>query len=103
MNDTNVIPMIGGAVIDGHRVLVAKCGPDRQLPRHWELPYREMRPGETHEETLIRLFDEKFGTTIRVGRHLGKLVKGVSTCTSTFARLFPGRGRWPLNTRSCAG
>jgi 8-oxo-dGTP diphosphatase len=76
MNDTNVIPMIGGAVIDGNRVLVAKCGQDRNLPGHWEFPYREKRPGETHEETLIRVFDEKFGTTIRVGRHLGKLVIG---------------------------
>ena len=73
MNNTNII---AGALVDGNRVLVAKCGQDRNLPGHWEFPYREKRPGETHEETLIRMFKEDFGTNIRVCRHLGKSFSG---------------------------
>ena len=73
MNNTN---LIAGALVDGNRVLITKRGSDRQHPRHWEFPNRKKKMSETHEETLIRVFDEKFGVTIRVGRHIGKLVIG---------------------------
>jgi 8-oxo-dGTP diphosphatase len=73
MNNTN---MIAGALVDGNRVLITKRGSDRQHPRHWEFPNRKKKTSETHEETLIRMFKEDFGTTIRVCRHLGKSFSG---------------------------
>lgn len=48
------VPVVGAALVDGPRVLVARRGPGMSLPGKWELPGGKVEVGEAPEAALAR-------------------------------------------------
>ncbi len=57
--------MIGGAVLDGGRLLAARRSAPPELAGRWELPGGKLEPGETPEEALVRELREELGVEVR--------------------------------------
>ncbi len=63
--------VVGGALIEGGRVLLTQRQPGQSLAGCWEFPGGKVEPGETPEEALEREFQEELGVAIRVQALLG--------------------------------
>ncbi|MEU8568248.1 (deoxy)nucleoside triphosphate pyrophosphohydrolase [Streptomyces pathocidini] len=57
--------VIGGAVLDGGRLLAARRSAPPELAGRWELPGGKLEPGETPEEALVRELREELGVEVR--------------------------------------
>lgn len=64
--------VVGGALIESGRVLLARRGPGQSLSGCWEFPGGKVEPGESLEEALMREFREELGLEIDVGEPLGR-------------------------------
>jgi 8-oxo-dGTP diphosphatase len=63
--------VVGAAIVEGPRVLVARRGAAMSAPGQWELPGGKVRPGEPAAAALAREVFEELGLSIEVGAHLG--------------------------------
>lgn len=66
------VHVVGAAIIDGDRCLVAQRGPGMPLPGAWELPGGKVEPGEDPREALRREIAEELGIRVEVGEFLGQ-------------------------------
>lgn len=66
-----MIVVVGAALIDGDRCLVALRGPKMSTPGKWEFPGGKVADGETPQAALAREIHEELGLEIRVDRSLG--------------------------------
>lgn len=61
---TDVRVVVGGAVLDGGRLLAARRSAPAVLAGRWELPGGKVEPGETPEEALVRELREELGIEV---------------------------------------
>jgi 8-oxo-dGTP diphosphatase len=94
----DVVQVVGAAIVDGGRVLVAQRagGP---YDGRWEFPGGKVEPGESDLSALVREIGEELGTTIAPQTFLGEVAldgvvgggpAGVSTLRVWSARLVGG-------------
>lgn len=63
--------VVGAAIVDGARVLVARRGPAMSAPNRWEFPGGKVEEGESQAEALRRELREELGVDAAVGEHVG--------------------------------
>lgn len=73
------IHVVGAAITQGHRCLVAQRGPHGSLAGKWEFPGGKVEPGESPSAALAREIAEELGLEIRVGELLGSGTATVGT------------------------
>ncbi|MBH5336793.1 (deoxy)nucleoside triphosphate pyrophosphohydrolase [Streptomyces pactum] len=56
--------VVGGAVIDGGRLLAARRSAPPELAGRWELPGGKAEPGETPDQALVRELREELGIEV---------------------------------------
>ncbi|MFG2193060.1 (deoxy)nucleoside triphosphate pyrophosphohydrolase [Streptomyces sp. NPDC048639] len=56
--------VVGGAVLDGGRLLAARRSAPPELAGRWELPGGKLEPGETPEAALVRELREELGVEV---------------------------------------
>ncbi|HCA87056.1 MAG TPA: DNA mismatch repair protein MutT [Streptomyces sp.] len=56
--------VVGGAVLDGGRLLAARRSAPPALAGRWELPGGKLEPGETAEQALVRELREELGVEV---------------------------------------
>ena len=94
----DVVQVVGAAIVQGDRVLVARRagGP---YDGRWEFPGGKVEPGESDLSALVREIDEELGTSIVPQAFLGEVVldgvvgggpPGASTLRVWWARLSGG-------------
>ncbi len=66
------VHVVGAAIVEAGRVLLARRGPEMSMPGKWEFPGGKVEPGETPEAALAREVAEELGVTIELGDHLGR-------------------------------
>lgn len=64
--------VVGGAILDGDRCLVARRGPRMSLAGRFEFPGGKLEPREAPEAALARELAEELGIEVRVGERLGR-------------------------------
>jgi 8-oxo-dGTP diphosphatase len=69
---TEALHVVGAAIVEGDRCLVAQRGPSMPLPGAWELPGGKVEPGEDPREALRREIAEELGIRVEVGEFLGQ-------------------------------
>jgi len=67
-----VIRVVGAAIVDGGRCLLAQRGPGMSQPGLWEFPGGKVEPGEGPRSALEREIREELGLEIEVGEALGR-------------------------------
>ena len=72
MRWADALHVVGAAVLDGGRCLVARRGPGMRLPGKWEFPGGKVERGERPEAALARELEEELGLAARVGERLGR-------------------------------
>lgn len=72
MSDEAIIHVVGAAILEGGRCLVARRGPGMALPGYWEFPGGKVAAGESPEVALVREIREEMGIGIEVGAWLGR-------------------------------
>lgn len=65
------IHVVGAAIVQGARCLIAQRGPSMSLPGKWEFPGGKVEPGEAPTAALTREIAEELGLEIHVGQLLG--------------------------------
>jgi 8-oxo-dGTP diphosphatase len=70
-HEATIIVVVGAAIVEGSRVLVAKRGPGMSAPDRWEFPGGKVEGVERHAEALRRELAEELGVDVTVGEHLG--------------------------------
>lgn len=65
------IRVVGAAIADGPRVLIAQRGPLMSSPGKWEFPGGKVQAGETPTQALRREIFEELSLKIKVGTFLG--------------------------------
>jgi 8-oxo-dGTP diphosphatase len=63
--------VVGAAIVQGARCLIAQRGPSMTLPGKWEFPGGKVEPGESPTAALTREIAEELGLEIRVGQLFG--------------------------------
>jgi 8-oxo-dGTP diphosphatase len=63
--------VVGAAITQHERCLVAQRGPTMSLPGKWEFPGGKVEPTESPTAALAREITEELGLQIAVGHHLG--------------------------------
>lgn len=66
-----VIYVVGAAIVQDGRCLVAERGPAMSLPGKWEFPGGKVEAGETPESALAREIAEELGLRVAVAERLG--------------------------------
>jgi 8-oxo-dGTP diphosphatase len=69
----DVVQVVGAAIVDGNRVLVAQRSGGAYDGR-WEFPGGKVEPGESDLSALVREIAEELGTTIVPQAFLGEVV-----------------------------
>jgi len=72
MSEESVIHVVGAAIVEGGRCLVARRGLEMALAGYWEFPGGKVEPGESAEVALAREIREEMGIGIEVGAWLGR-------------------------------
>ena len=72
MRGESVIHVVGAAIIEKDRCLVARRGPGMALAGYWEFPGGKVEPGESPEVALVREIREEMGIGIEVGNWIGR-------------------------------
>ena len=70
--DLNTIHVVGAAIIQGNKCLVAQRGPDSSLAGKWEFPGGKPEEGETPEAALARELFEELGVVTKIGEWVGR-------------------------------
>lgn len=65
-----VFHSIAGIVREGDLYLVAKRKSGGALSEKWEFPGGKLEKDETHEEAMVREWDEEFSISVRTGKFL---------------------------------
>jgi 8-oxo-dGTP diphosphatase len=63
---------IAGIIVVDNLVFIGKRLPQGQMGNRWEFPGGKVEPGETHQEALLREFQEEFMIDIEVGECIAK-------------------------------
>jgi 8-oxo-dGTP diphosphatase len=92
--------VVGAAILDGDRCLVARRAPHVAAAGFWEFPGGKVEPGEDPRVALAREIFEELGWTIVVGEFLGRgaavNLRGVRIELDVFlATLEPGQSYTP--------
>lgn len=66
------IHVVGAAILDGARCLVAQRGAGMSEAGRWEFPGGKVEPRESPQAALVREIREELGTAIAVGAWLGR-------------------------------
>jgi 8-oxo-dGTP diphosphatase len=69
---THLQVVVGAAIVDGDRVLVAQRSEPPSLAGLWEFPGGKVDPGETDEAALIRECREELAIDIMLGTRVGR-------------------------------
>lgn len=64
--------VVGAAILDGARLLVAQRAAPSAEAGKWELPGGKVEPGETDETALVRECREELGVEVMLGRRVGR-------------------------------
>lgn len=64
--------MVGAALLDGARCLVAQRGASMSSPLQWEFPGGKVSSGELPERALERELDEELGIKAEIGPWVGR-------------------------------
>lgn len=72
MSEGAIIRVVGAAIVEGGRCLVARRGLGMALAGYWEFPGGKVEPGESPEVALVREIREEMGIGIEVGAWLGR-------------------------------
>lgn len=68
------ICVVGAAIVDAGRCLVAQRGARQSLSGKWEFPGGKVEPGESPPAALLREIEEELGLVVAVGQKLGESV-----------------------------
>ena len=63
---------IAGIIVIDELVLIGKRLPQGQMGNRWEFPGGKVEKGESHQEALLREFEEEFMIDIDVGECIAK-------------------------------
>lgn len=66
------IHVVGAAILNGSRCLVAQRGESMDFPLKWEFPGGKVEPGEDAKQALSREIREELGVLVEVAEHLGR-------------------------------
>jgi len=66
------VHVVGGAVFDAGRCLVALRSASMSAPNKWEFPGGKVEPDETPAEALVRELHEELAIEVRVGERIGR-------------------------------
>ncbi len=66
-----MLQVVGAAIIEGGRCLVAQRGAGQSAALKWEFPGGKVEPGEAAVDALAREVREELGVEIRVGGVIG--------------------------------
>jgi len=72
MSEGAIIYVVGAAIVEGGRCLVARRGPGMALAGYWEFPGGKVEAGESPEVALVREIREEMGLEIEVGAWRGR-------------------------------
>lgn len=72
MSEGAIIHVVGAAIVEGGRCLVARRGPGMALAGYWEFPGGKVEAGESPEVALVREIREEMGIGVKVGAWLGR-------------------------------
>lgn len=70
--DLKTIHVVGAAIIEGDKCLVAQRGPHSSLPGKWEFPGGKPEDGETPEVALARELFEELHAVVKIGQWVGR-------------------------------
>ena len=71
-DDLKTIHVVGAAIIEGGKCLVAQRGPGSSLAGKWEFPGGKPEDGETPEAALARELFEELGVITKIGEWVGR-------------------------------
>lgn len=66
------VQVVGAAIREADRVLVALRGAQMSNPLKWEFPGGKLEPSESAHEALVREIEEELGLTVEVGAFLAR-------------------------------
>lgn len=67
----DAVHVVGAAILDGDRCLVAQRGPTMSSPSAWEFPGGKVEPGESPRQALRRELREELGVEAEILDRLG--------------------------------